>query len=158
MTDKMIPTIDDNSPNKNMNTVIITAVNNAINPSRFTSSLLVVITPATTVVIPKIPAMFHMFAPIATLIPISGLPVKMAIIADPNSGSDVPTAEAVTPSIISDMPNASPISTKLSTNKSADLITIINEISNAAINANKIISIYSPEECCLLPLINLSNK
>ncbi len=83
---------------------------------------------------PKIPAIFHIFAPIATLMPISGFPVKIAIIADPNSGSEVPTADAVTPSIISDMPNARPISTKLSTNKSADFITIINDMIKAMIN------------------------
>ena len=46
--------------------------------------------------IPKIPAMFQMLDPMTTPTRISWcLRFNIAIIAEPNSGRDVPTAEAV---------------------------------------------------------------
>lgn len=146
---RIIPRVKVSSPNKNMNMVNTNAVKRAITPSLLISSFLATIKPVTMVDIPKIPAIFHILAPMATLIPISGFPVKMAIMAEPNSGSDVPTADAVTPSIISDIPSARPISTKLSTNMSADFITRSNEIIKTAISAMISINL-SPAICFLL--------
>lgn len=106
-----------------------------INQSRVNPALLVPITPATVADIPRIPAMFQMLEPITVPTPRSVAPVKDAITAEPNSGSEVPTAEAVTPKIIWDMPIAPPISTMLSTNTSADFITIIKETTNTPMSA-----------------------
>ena len=122
------------SPN-NMKNSRIKPVPSIISQSRFKPSLFVRITPATVADIPRIPAMFHIFEPMTVPTPRSALPVKVAIIADPNSGREVPMAEAVTPKIIWDIPRAPPISTMLSTKTSADFITIINEIANNPISA-----------------------
>ncbi len=122
------------SPN-NMKNMRIKPVPNVINQSRFNPSLFVPINPATVAEIPNMPAIFQIFEPITQPTPISVFPDNDAIKADPNSGSEVPIAEAVTPSIISEIPKAPPISTKLSTNKSADLMTMINETTNTAMSA-----------------------
>ena len=109
----------------------IKPVARVINQSRFNPSLLVPIPPATAAEIPRIPAIFHIFEPITVPTPISILPDKEAIRAEPNSGREVPIAEAVTPRIIWDIPRALPISIKLSTKTSADLITKIKETAKA---------------------------
>jgi hypothetical protein len=72
--------------------------------------------------------------------------------AEPNSGREVPIADAVTPNIISDIPKAPRIITRLSTKRSAALITIINDITRIAIK-NMISNIISPERGFLFPHI-----
>lgn len=130
----------------NMKNMRINEVINIMSQSRVNPSELVRINPATAADMPRIPAMFHMFEPITVPTPISTLPDNEAITADPNSGRDVPIAEAVTPKIISDIPKAPPISTKLSTKRSADFITIIREIANTPRSATSSIN-RSPEQC-----------
>lgn len=140
----------------NMKNMRINPVPNVITQSRYKPSLLVPITPATVAEIPSIPAIFQILEPITQPTPMSVLPDKEAIRADPNSGKDVPMAEAVTPNIIWEIPSAAPISTKLSTNISADLMTIINDTINTAMSAiisNKL----SPEVCFLSLVIYLLN-
>ncbi|GAB4313551.1 MAG: hypothetical protein Kow0019_12890 [Methanobacteriaceae archaeon] len=78
----------------------------------------------------------------------------MANIAEPNSGRDVPIAAAVTPSIISEIPKVSPISTKLSTNKSAAFITINKEI--IKLITKIIVKIINPPAICFLLLVYIS--
>lgn len=102
-----------------MKNMRIKDVMSIMSQSRVNPSLLVRINPDIPADMPKIPAMFQMFEPIAVPT-ISTLPDKDAITADPNSGRNVPIAEAVTPKMISDIPKTPPISTKLSTNISAD--------------------------------------
>lgn len=75
--------------------------------------------PVTRAVIPKIPPIFHILAPITVPTPTSGFPVKIAIMAEPNSGKEVPIAEAVTPKTTSDTPKNVPKSDKLLTKISA---------------------------------------
>ena len=119
----------------NMKTIKIKPVTNVISPSRVIPCVSVFITPATVAEMPNIPAIFQMLEPITVPTPISTLPDNDAITADPNSGREVPIADAVTPSIIWDIPRAEPISTKLSTNMSADFITMISETANAPTRA-----------------------
>jgi len=78
-----------------------------------------------------IPAIFQMLDPITQPTPVSVLSERDAITAEPNSGREVPIADAVTPSIVSDIPNTLPTSIRLSTKTLADFITIINDITNA---------------------------
>lgn len=128
----------------NMKNIRIKEVISIMSQSRVNPSLLVRINPATAADIPRIPAMFQMFEPMTVPTPISTLPDKDAITAEPNSGREVPIAEAVTPKIISDIPKAPPISTKLSTKRSADFITTIKEIDNMPRSATVSIN-TSPE-------------
>jgi len=63
----------------------ITAVKSAIIPSLVISLEFIFMVPANMAAIPSIPAMFHILAPKTTPQPTPGLPVNMAVIADPNS-------------------------------------------------------------------------
>jgi len=82
----------------------INAVNRVNAPSRVSPLGLDRMVPAKIAEIPRIPAIFQMFDPITTPTPTSGLLNNAAITAEPNSGREVPIADAVTPRIISDIP------------------------------------------------------
>ncbi len=122
-----------------MNANNITAVIRAINPSRLKATLWDNIGPATAALIASIPPIFHILAPSTVPTPISGFPVKMAIMAEPNSGRDVPIADAVIPNKISDTPKYDPKSTKLLTKISAAFKTSKNAANNTMIRTIHII-------------------
>lgn len=96
---KIMPVIALISPRIMQNSSIMD-VSKTIIPSRLISSLLVLITQDMLAAMPIMPAIFHILDPITTPTPRSGFPVKTEIIADPNSGSEVPAAATVMPNII----------------------------------------------------------
>lgn len=108
----------------------------AIEPSRFREDFLVEMMPDKIADIPNIPPMFHILAPRAKPTPKSGLPLKMEIIAEPNSGREVPIAAAVTPKTTSEIPKEDPISTRFSTKISAALMTARRAIRSKIIRIN----------------------